>query len=367
MVEGESGLLSICPPWNLPKYEPSKRRVTWPNGAMATLFSSDEPDRLRGPQHDGAWCDEISSWRYPEAWDMLMLGLRLGSNPQSVATTTPKPVKLVKKLLKDPTTAITRGSTFDNAGNLAPQFIHQIKQAYAGTRLERQEVFAELLEDVEGALWNTDMIDAKRWPKGEALPPMRRIVVAIDPAVSAHENSDETGIVVAGLDGNGKGHVLEDLSGKFSPEKWGRIAIQAYYRWQGDKIIGEANNGGDMIGAVLKQIDPNVPFKAVRASKGKFTRAEPVAALYEQGRVHHAMVFRQLEEQMCAFTPDIDRDAYGSPDRVDALVWALWELIVENQTTGLLEFYRREHERMLAEREGRVLDRIDDGAERDAA
>lgn len=367
MVEGESGLLACCPPWNMPKYEPSKRRVTWPNGAIATLFSSDEPDRLRGPQHERAWCDEISSWRYPEAWDMLMLGLRLGVNPRCCATTTPKPVKLVKKLLKDHTTAVTRGSTFDNAANLAPQFIHQIRQAYAGTRLERQEVYAELLEDVEGALWNFDLIDSKRWPKNTPLPVFRRVVVALDPAVSAGEKSDETGIIVAGLDGNRLGHVIEDLSGKYSPEKWGRIAVQAYHRWHADKIIGEANNGGDMIGAVIHQIDPNVPFKAVKASKGKFTRAEPVAALYEQGRVHHAQVFTKLEEQMCAFTPDIDRDAYDSPDRVDALVWAMWELIVENQSTGLLEFYRKEWEATRAANEERVLDSIDDGAERAAA
>lgn len=354
MVEGESGILSVCPPWNRPRWEPSKRRLTWPSGAICTTFSADEPERLRGPQHDFIWADELAAWRYPEAWDMAQLGLRLGKHPQSVATTTPKPVKLVRKLLADPTTAITRGSTYDNSANLAPSFIHAIQQAYEGTRLGRQEIYAEVLEDVEGALWTRDML--KLWPKDQILPPFRRIVVSIDPAVSSSDSSDETGITVvgsdAGLPGVGlRGFVLEDLSCRKSPEQWARVAVNAYHRWKADRIVAEVNNGGDLVESVIRTVDPNVSFKAIRASKGKFVRAEPVAALYEQGRVIHAGVFKTLEDQMTTFTSDMDRDAYGSPDRVDALVWGLTELIVENQLTGLIDHYRRDYEAMVRARE----------------
>lgn len=358
MVEGESGILACCPPWDRPKWEPSKRRLTWKNGAMATTYSADEPERLRGPQHHVAWCDELAAWRYPEAYDMLMLGLRLGANPRTVVTTTPKPVKLVRRILADPATAITRGSTYDNAGNLAATFLHQIKQAYEGTRLGRQEIYAEVLEDVEGALWTTDLIDRNRLEKNVLLPAMRRIVVAVDPAVSSTDTSNETGIVVCGLGGDGRGYVLEDLSVKRSVDQCGRIIAQAYYNWHADRVVGEVNNGGDLIEALIRVEDRNISFKAVRASKGKFVRAEPVAALYEQNRVIHAGVFKTLEEQMCQFTSDIDRDAYGSPDRVDALVWGLTELIVENQLTGLLDHYRKEFEAQQAERERKVLEQI---------
>lgn len=363
MVEGESGILACCPDWNRPRWEPSKRRLTWPNGAIATTYSADEPERLRGPQHDGAWCDEICSWRYPETHDMLMFGLRLGEHPQVVATTTPKPIKLVRKLLADPTTAITRGNTYENAANLAPTFIHALRQTYEGTRLGRQEIYAEVLEDVAGALWNRAMLDEHRWPKNTPIPVMKRIVVAIDPAMSSEDGSDETGIVVCGLAPDNRAFVLEDLSGKFSPDQWARKAVQAYHRWKADKIVGETNQGGEMVGNTIRQIDNAVPFKSVKASKGKFTRAEPVAALYEQGRVSHANVFEKLEDQMCVFTTDIDRASYGSPDRVDALVWALHELVVENQLTGLLDWYGKQYEQLQAEREGRTLDRLAAAAE----
>lgn len=356
MIEGESGILSVCPPWNRPKYEPSKRRVTWPNGAIATTYSAEEPERLRGPQHDALWGDELASWRYPETWDMAQMGLRLGKFPRSVVTTTPKPVKLVRRILADPTTAITRGSTYDNAANLAESFIHSIQEAYEGTRLGRQEIYAEVLEDIDGALWSRDQLDECRWPKAAPLPPMRRIVVAVDPAVSSAESSDETGIVVCGTDpgvqGIGiRGHVLEDLSCRASPEKWARIAVNAYYRWKADRIVAEVNNGGDLVESCVRTIDPNVAFKAVRASKGKYTRAEPVASLYEQKRIHHAGYFKTLEDQMTQFTSDIDRGAYGSPDRVDALVWGITDLIVENQLTGLIDHYRKEAESLARDRE----------------
>lgn len=315
MVEGESGILN-CGPIR-PTYEPSKRRVTWPNGAIATTYSADEPDRLRGPQHDAAWCDEIAAWRYPAAWDMLMLGLRLGSDPRVVATTTPKPVKLVRDLMQ--TAVITRSTTYDNLMNLAPTFREQILSRYEGTRLGRQELLAELLEDVPGALWTRDLIERSR---GDA-PDLSRIVVAIDPAVTSGEDSDSTGIIVVGVLAN-TGYVLEDLSGRFPPEQWARLAVDAYERWGADRIVAEANNGGDLVGSVLRAVSPNIPVRLVRASRGKRARAEPVSALYEQGRIIHAGTFPELEDELCVWTPDTTE----SPDRMDALVWGLSDLML---------------------------------------
>lgn len=324
MVEGESGILAIAPPWNRPVYEPSKRRLTWPNGAIATTYSADEPDRLRGPQHDAAWADELAAWRYPDAWDMLMFGLRLGKDPRVIVTTTPKPVKVIRDLVEDPTTVVTRGSTYENIANLAPAFVEQIIAKYEGTRLGRQELYAEILDDVPGALWSRAVIDGLRVK--EALE-LRRIVVAIDPAVTSEEGSDETGIIVAGVGYDGHGYVLKDLACRASPNDWARRAVEAYYRYEADAIIGEVNNGGDLVETVIRTVDRNVPFKAVRASRGKAVRAEPVAALYEQGRVHHVGTFDVLEDQLCAITPDGYQGA-GSPDRADALVWALTELML---------------------------------------
>ena len=321
MVEGESGILAIAPPSARPHYEPSKRRITWPNGAIAVTYSADEPDRLRGPQHDAAWCDEAAAWRYPDAWDMLQMGMRLGNNPRTVVTTTPKPVRLIRDLIKAHDTVITRGSTFDNAPNLPKPFLDSIKRQYAGTRLGRQELYAELLEDTPGALWTRAMIDDARV---STVPTMQRVVVAIDPAVTAHETSDETGMVVVGLGTDGHGYVLADRSLRASPDGWARAAVAAYTSWQADRIVAEANNGGDLVETVLRMVDPNVPYRAVRASRGKVSRAEPVAALYEQGRVHHVGVFERLEDQMSTYTPETSQ----SPDRLDALVWALTDLIV---------------------------------------
>ncbi len=336
MIEGESGLLAIHADAERPHYEPSKRRLTWANGAIATAYSADEPDRLRGPQHDAAWCDELAAWRYPQAWDMLMLGLRLGDHPQCVVTTTPKRVKHLQALLHDRQTVVTRGSTYANAANLAPSFLAQLKQCYEGTRLGRQEIYAEFLEEIEGALWKASLIETCRV---KSAPNLRRIVVAIDPAVTSHEGADETGIVVAGLGEDGHGYILEDVSGRYSPEGWARRAIDCYHRWRADRIIAEVNNGGDLVETTLRTVDRQVSYKAVRASRGKAVRAEPVAALYEQGRVHHVGLFAALEEQMSQFTSDFNRSRAGySPDRTEALVWALTELMV-NQSTSTQMVY----------------------------
>jgi predicted phage terminase large subunit-like protein len=346
MVEGESGILAISRTGDRPDYEPSKRRLTWPNGATATLFSADEPQRLRGPQHDLAWCDELAAWRYPEAWDMLMFGLRLGADPRAVVTTTPRPTKLVKTLIADPKVVVTRGTTAENRENLAPAFLDQIVRRYEGTRLGRQELDAEILEDVPGALWSRALIEAVRIVD---VPELTRIVVAIDPAAGSGENSDETGIVVAGKDADGHGYVLADLSGRYTPTEWARAAIAAWRSHSADRIVAEVNNGGEMVEATVRMIDPNVPFTAVRATRGKVARAEPVAALYEQGRVHHLGALPLLEDQMCGFAGDFDRAKAGySPDRVDALVWALSELLVTPLAgEGIFEAYRR-----LARKEG---------------
>jgi phage terminase large subunit-like protein len=340
MVEGESGILAIGQDDERPIYEPSLHRLTWPNGAVATTFSADEPNRLRGPQHDFAWCDELAAWRYPAAWDMLMFGLRLGNDPRVVVTTTPRPIRLIRELLADPKVVTTRGRTIENQANLAPAFLDQIVTRYQGTRLGRQELDAELLEDVPGALWQRGVIEAARIA---ALPELTRIVVAIDPAATSGERADETGIIVAGRDATGHGYVLADASGHYAPAEWARVAITAYAAHRADRIVGEVNNGGDMVEATLRMIDPVVPFRAVRASRGKAARAEPVAALYEQGRLHHLGAFARLEDQLCAFTPDFDRAAAGySPDRVDALVWAVTELLVEPHSgDAIFEAYRR--------------------------
>jgi len=333
MIEGPAGLLAVSSPWLRPEYEPSKRRLTWPNGATASTFSSEEADRLRGPQHDLAWADEIAAMAEPSGvWDMLMFGLRIGAHPRWLATTTPKPVKLLRELLarEGRDVVVTRGSTFANAANLAPNFLEGIKARYGGTRLGRQELEAELLSDVPGALWQLDWIDRDRV---ERAPELKRIVVAVDPAVSTNEGSDETGIVVAGIDANRHGYVIEDLSGRYAPHEWAAVAVNAYRRHKADRIIAEKNNGGDMVETTIRMVSTNVSFKAVHASRGKVTRAEPISALYEQKKVHHLGTLTQLEDQMCAFTSDFDRSRSGySPDRVDALVWALSKLLGEVHT-----------------------------------
>ena len=322
MIEGESGIMASSPPWDRPIYEPSKRRLTWKNGAVATAFSGEEPDRLRGPQHTDAWADELAAWKYPDTWDQLMFGLRLGQDPRVLVTTTPRPIPIVKQLLGDPTTRITRGSTFDNRANLADAFIDKIRKKYEGTRLGRQELFAEVLDDTPGALWTLSRIEALRVRKPPAL---KRIVIAIDPAVTSEEESAETGIVAVGLGEDDEGYVLADGSGKFSPDGWARAGVDAYRDWEADRIVAEVNNGGDLVETVVRTVDANVPYTAVRASRGKRTRAEPIAALYEQGRVHHVGVHKDLEDQMTTW--DASSGA-KSPDRMDALVWGLTELML---------------------------------------
>jgi phage terminase large subunit-like protein len=252
MIEGQSGLLSVCADWDKPLYEPSKRRITFKNGAVATAYSAEEADRLRGPQHDAAWCDELAAWSNVQAtWDQLQFGLRLGKKPRCCVTSTPRPIKLLKELITRPDVHVTKGKTSDNAANLAETFLTAIVSRYAGTRLGRQELDGDILDDVPGALWSRDMIEACRITKGTE-PSMRRIVVAIDPAISVTETSDSTGIVVAGLGDDGHGYVLEDLSGKYSPTEWATRAVAAYKRHKADRIVAESNQGGAMVESTLR-------------------------------------------------------------------------------------------------------------------
>ena len=334
-----SGILQVHPEDYRPIYESSKRRLTWPNGAIATLYNGTEPDQLRGPQHDAAWCDELAKWQYAQqTWDQLQFGLRTGDNPQVSITTTPRPIALLKELMKDPGTVVTRGSTFDNSGNLSDKFLASIRRKYQGTRLGRQELNAELLEDMEGALWKRSLIDGLR-VQVQDLPPLKRIVVAIDPNASSEEDSNECGIICAGLGTDDHGYVLDDVSGVMAPHEWATTAVSLLRERMGDRIIAETNNGGEMVEHTLRMVDPTVPFSAVWASRGKVTRAEPISALYEQGRVHHVGAFPRLEDQMCAFTVDFNRTEMGySPDRMDALVWALTELMIEGEGRRRLLF-----------------------------
>jgi len=320
MIEGESGILAVCPEWERPVYEPSKRRLTWPNGAMATAYSAEEPDRLRGPQHTHAACDEVAAWARPETWDMLMMGLRLGVHPQVVCATTPKAVPLLKAMRSSPGVIVTRGKTLDNAANLAPSFLTSLMARYEGTRIGRQELEGQDLDDNPDALWSREAIDRLRVREA---PELARVVVAIDPAVTSTAESDETGIVVAGLGTDGRGYVLADRSGRFKPDAWARRAVEAYHEHRADRIVAEGNQGGEMVTHVLRTAWPDAPVRIVHATRGKATRAEPIAALYEQGRVSHVGSLPQLEDQLCTWMP-----GGSSPDRLDALVWALTELML---------------------------------------
>jgi phage terminase large subunit-like protein len=337
LVEGESGILAVSPPWFRPRYEPSKRRLTWPNGVVATTYSADEPDLLRGPQHHAAWCDELAAWRYPEAWDQLQFGLRLGQHPRAVVTTTPRPTKIIRQLAADRTTRVTKGTTYDNRANLAPTFFDKVVRKYEGTRLGRQELNAELLGDTPGALWTLKLLDGNR---AAVAPDLVRIVVAVDPQAAdpkadPSEQGAETGIVAAGRCRKGEGYVLRDASGQYSPAEWGECAVLLLDELRGDSIVAEVNQGGAMVEHVVrsaaeklhregKRPSPHVPYRAVHASRGKLTRAEPVAALDEQHRIHHVGDLAALEDQMCTWVP-----GHKSPDRMDARVWALTELLVE--------------------------------------
>ena len=333
MVKGigaRSAILEICQRDERPTYEPSKRRLTWPNGAVSLLFSAEDPEALRGPQHMKVWADELGAWKYPDdAWQQIEFGLRLGAKPQAVITTTPKPTKLIKYLARDPKTIVTSGSTYENRANLSKQFFSSIITKYEGTRLGRQELNAELLEDRPGALWTQAGIDADRV---HALPHLRRVVVGVDPAVTSGEESDLTGIVICGIGPHPTNHdlmwpphfyVIDDRSLKTSPENWASQVVASYQAHKADRIVAEVNNGGDLVEAILRTKDLQVAYQAVHATRGKLTRAEPIAALYEQHRVHHVGTFGPLEDQMCDYEPLVSKD---SPDRMDALVWALWAL-----------------------------------------
>lgn len=323
---GVSGIMHWLPEECLLKgrgqgYSSSSQEIRLYNGSKIQGFAAGEPDRLRGPQFHRAWCDEIAAWRYPDTFDQLMFGLRLGDNPQCVITTTPKPTDLIRNLLKRTNSVITRGTTFDNAANLAPSAVQQLKEKYEGTRLGRQELYAEVLDDIEGALWSHGMIAGER-VDGSNLPNFTRIVVAVDPSVTNNDDSDETGIVVAARGENGHFYILEDGSIRASPDGWARRAVDLYYRHRADRLIAETNNGGDLVERVIRTVDINVSYSSVHASRGKMVRAEPIAALYEQKKVHHVGEFKQLEDQLISYTPFSRK----SPDRLDALVWALTEL-----------------------------------------
>ena len=335
MIEGESGILSVCPRYERPDYRPSQRKLIWPNGAISLIFTADEPERLRGKQHEKIWADELAAWRYPDAWDQAKFGLRLGRHPQACITTTPRPTKMVKAIAADPATVVTRGTTYDNQDNLAPAFFASIISTYQGTRLGRQELNAEILDDNPNALWVRARIDETRVKEA---PQLRRVVIGVDPAVTSKEDSDLTGIVAAGLGVDGHGYVLEDASLIATPDAWARRAVKAYHDHKADRIIAETNNGGDLVEVIIRTVDRGVSYKKVTATRGKMIRAEPIAALYEQGRVHHVGAFEALEDQMCGFDP-LTSDK--SPDRMDALVWAFTELF-DSSTTGLIDWMQQQ-------------------------
>lgn len=413
MVEGESGLLAISPPWNRPLFEPSKLQLTWPNGAIAQLFSAEEPERLRGPQCDTFWADELAAWKkLQDTWDMLQFGFRLGSDPRGVITTTPKPLPIIKELMADNRelpehkrtdkwqgqTVITRGSTYENRANLAPKFFQQVVSTYEGTRLGRQELDAEILEDMPGALWSRSNLDKNRIsaptfpgiyePAGvtpgaeskirdiETLrsfadqiiaavgEDLSRIVVSVDPNTSNNEGSDEIGITVEGKGLSGRGYVLADCSMRGSPNEWASAAVIAHDVFRADRVIGEANQGGNMVQYTIetaakalkeegKRSSDHIGVTLVHATRGKVTRAEPASALYEQNRISHVSTMKTLEDQMCLFTSDFDRKAMGySPDRVDSLVWGLTHLFHEEQDgSGIFEYMKQEAEKVRKSKE----------------
>lgn len=332
MVEGESGLLAIAPPGEEPVFEPALRRLVWPNGSVAHLYSADAPEQLRGSQHHFAWCDEAAKWRNAETvWANLEMGLRLGPRPRVLVTTTPRPVPLVRRLLADPQVAVTRGATWDNSANLPRSFLDAMTATYGGTRLGRQELEGEMVEAVEGALWSPELIERNR-VEAASLPasPYARVVVAVDPPVTGGPEADACGIIVAALGADGHGYVLADRSVQgASPDGWARAVAAAASDFEAERIVAEANNGGDLVALVLRSAGCPAPIKLVRASRGKAARAEPVAALYEQGRVHHIGGLPKLEDELCGLLPGGGYVGPGrSPDRADALVWALTELML---------------------------------------
>lgn len=327
MVEGVSGLLAIHPHAQRPHFDAGRHLLTWPNGAQAMLLPANDPERFRGPQFAAAWSDELAKWPNAEAaWDMLQFALRLGQKPRQIVTTTPRPTRLLKRLMAEPGTVKTVMPTSDNAQNLAPQFLSAVVGRYAGTALGRQELEGEFIEDLPGALWTRSAIEAARI---ETVPDLGRIVVAVDPPVTGHARSDACGIIVAGRAGE-MAVVLADRTVQgVGPLTWASIAVAAFHEFEADCIVAEVNQGGDLVGAMIAQSGGMVPVRQVRATRGKWVRAEPVAALYARGRVRHAEPFPELEDEMCAFGADGVADGH-SPDRVDALVWAITDLMLDD-------------------------------------
>lgn len=326
MIEGVSGLLAVHHHLERPLWSPSRRRLEWGNGAIAQVFTAEDPEGLRGPQFAAAWCDELAKWpNLQETWDMLQFGLRLGEKPRQLVTTTPRPLPLLKRLLADPLVAVSRAKTHENRYNLAREFLRSVVASYGGTRLGRQELDGEIVEESPDALWTRALIEQGR---EAAAPLLTRIVVAVDPPASSSKRADSCGLVAVGIDAEGIGHVLADatLSG-VRPHEWAQGAIALYRRLEADALVVEVNQGGEMAESVIREVDPSVPVTAVRATRGKFLRAEPVAALYAQGRVRHAGAFPALEDELCDFGPS-GLSSGRSPDRLDALVWALTHLML---------------------------------------
>lgn len=335
MVEGESGILACAKPWFAPRYNPSKRRIVWPNGTVALTFTAEQPEQLRGPQCHAWWADELASWRYIEdstagnkgAWSNLQMGARLGEHVLGIVTSTPRPVPIIKKLVAAAKTGnpwkvhLTRGATMDNRDNLSPSFVQNIMAEYDGTRLGRQELYGEILDDNPNALWQRAWIDRDRVANAPAL---RRIVVSVDPAGTSKETSDKVGITVQGRDSKGDLFLLEDSTMKGTPKEWGTAVVACYHRWKADKVVAESNFGGEMVSHVINSIDEDVPVKLVTASRGKAVRAEPISAKAEQGKIHHVGMFSELEDELCEWDP-LDKNA-KSPNRLDAMVWGMTDL-----------------------------------------
>lgn len=342
MIEGPGGILRNTPPWERPDYEPSKRRLTWPTGAYATVYSGAHPEQLRGFSGDTAWCDEFAAWKYPkQAWNNLLYGVR-ESDPKICVTTTPKPITPLKTLVEKDWCATVRGSSYENRDNLAEEWFESVIQDMEGTRQGRQEIHAEILDDAPGALWKRKWLEESRDTRApkDVAKQLFRVVVAVDPAGSTSDEASETGIVVCGIDERtpAHGYTLDDRSDRMSPNEWGREAVAAYRHFDADAIVGEVNYGGDMVEHVISTVDPNVPYREVRATRGKKVRAQPVASLYESDppRVHHVGTFEELEDQMCTWDPE---SSEASPDRLDALVWAYHELMLGERHTKTFEIH----------------------------